>query len=110
MVRGRPGLVAGDVNHALDLGPLPIKGGFYAEASFSARELPGDTRSAFDGSRSAATATDSFLTPDTISATHRPRGWGLASGGSFASLGTTMASVFDAAHFEIGNRAERSKR
>jgi len=68
-------LSAQQIKELLKLEPLPMEGGFFAQAYRSRHNLTnGALPSGYSGPRSFATAIYYLLTPDTFSAMHRLRG------------------------------------
>jgi predicted cupin superfamily sugar epimerase len=65
-------ITANQIRSLLDLKPLPLEGGHYAETYRSAHAIPAEMMPAGYGSpRALATAIYYLLTPDTFSALHR---------------------------------------
>ncbi len=68
-------LTAKQIQELLKLEPLPVEGGFFAEAYKSAYKLSnGALPACYPGERALSTAIYYMLTPDTFSAMHRLRG------------------------------------
>jgi len=67
-------LTAQQLMDLLKLRPLPIEGGYFAEAYRSELKLPADAlASSYPGERTVSTAIYYLLTPETFSALHRLR-------------------------------------
>jgi predicted cupin superfamily sugar epimerase len=65
-------ITADQIRSLLDLKPLPLEGGYYAETYRSSRIVPAEMMSAESaGPRALATAIFYLLTPGTFSALHR---------------------------------------
>jgi predicted cupin superfamily sugar epimerase len=70
-----PALTAEQLRELLKLQPLPVEGGYFAEAYRSKDVVPKEALPAcYPGERSISTAIYYMLTPDTFSAMHRLRG------------------------------------
>ena len=68
-------LTVSQIKELLKLEPLPLEGGFFAEAYRSPGKLPSsELPSGYSGERSLSTAIYYLLTPDTFSAMHKLRG------------------------------------
>lgn len=65
-------MTAKEIKKLLDLSPLPVEGGYFAETYRSPESLPAAALpSRYQGQRSFGTAIYFLLTPDTFSALHR---------------------------------------
>jgi predicted cupin superfamily sugar epimerase len=68
-------LTAKQIQELLNLRPLPVEGGYFAETYRSKFTLPGPSlASGYTGDRALSTAIYFLLTPDTFSAIHRLKG------------------------------------
>jgi hypothetical protein len=68
-------LTVSQIKDLLNLQPLPLEGGFFAEVYRSARKLPSSALpSGYPNERSLSTAIYYLLTPENFSAMHRLRG------------------------------------